>query len=93
MGFKKGDKNINRNGAPTKSDVLKLTDRLDKIMPIDTVLKKIGEQVEDGNMKAIELWMHYYFGKPKETLKLDGDLKVTGLKLIKASESRGDSQD
>ena len=87
MGFKKGDKNINRNGAPSKSDILGLAERLDRIIPIDQILVKISEEAKTGNLKALELWMHYYFGKPKETLKLDGSLKITALKLIKASES------
>lgn len=93
MAFKKGDKNINRKGAPTKADQLGLAERLDKIIPIDDVLEQIAGEINLGNMKAIELWMHYYFGKPKETVKLDTDLKVTSLTLVKASESRGDSQD
>ena len=93
MAFKKGDKNINRKGAPTKADQLGLAERLDKIMPIDSVLEKIAAEIESNNMKAIEVWMHYYFGKPKETVKLDTDLKVTSLTLVKASESSGTSQD
>jgi hypothetical protein len=87
MPFKKGDKNINRKGRKPRSEELGICERLDSVKPIGEVLNKLNEAIKKGNVRAIEIWLHYYFGKPKETLKLDGDIKIQALKLIKASDS------
>lgn len=88
-GFQKGHTwKGNTKGRPTKAEELGLSDKLDAIKPIAEVLQKLGEQIESGNQKALELWMNYYYGKPKQSMDLNTDFKIDAIKIVRASDSR-----
>lgn len=88
-GFQKGHTwKGNTKGRPTKADELGLSDKLDKIKPITEVLEILGQQIESGNQKALELWLNYYYGKPKQSMEIDTDFKIEALKIVRASDTR-----
>ena len=64
--FNKGTKG-NKGGRPSKSDELQLTEQLDKHIDRDMVIQKLRALVDEGDFKAIQLYMNYLYGKPKET--------------------------
>lgn len=58
-----------RNGAGRKNkvDELQLIEQLDKHIDRDMVIQKLRALVDEGDFKAIQLYMNYLYGKPKET--------------------------
>ena len=64
--FNKGTKG-NKGGRPSKSDELQLIEQLDKHIDRDMVIQKLRALVDEGDFKAIQLYMNYLYGKPKET--------------------------
>ena len=64
--FNKGTKG-NKGGRPSKSDELLLIEQLDKHIDRDVVIQKLRALVDQGDFKAIQLYMNYLYGKPKET--------------------------
>lgn len=55
-------------GRKSKSEEYKLIERLDNIISSDEAIGKLGDLVSKGHFKAIQLYMNYRFGKPKERL-------------------------
>ena len=72
--FNKGTKG-NKGGRPSKSDELQLIEQLDKHIDRDMVIQKLRALVDQGDFKAIQLYMNYLYGKPKETkeVKIDNE--------------------
>ena len=64
--FNKGTKG-NKGGRPSKSEELKLIEQLDKVIDREDVIQKLKVMIDDGNFKAVQLYMNYMYGKPKET--------------------------
>ena len=57
-------------GRKSKADELQLIEQLDKHIDRDMVIQKLRALVDDGDFKAIQLYMNYLYGKPKETKKV-----------------------
>lgn len=57
-----GNKNA---GRKSKAEEIKLIERLSPLA--DMAFQKLKEGVESGDFKFIQLFFHYYAGKPKET--------------------------
>jgi hypothetical protein len=59
-----------RQGAGRKSraDELKVAEKFRNILSDDDVVNKLAEKVNAGDMKAIELWLAYVIGKPKDKI-------------------------
>lgn len=76
-----------RNGAgrKPKADELKLVERLDNLIDNDIVLKKLGELVAKGDIRAIQLYFNYRYGRPKEKIDINSSqgLNVNFKDLIK----------
>lgn len=55
--------------------------QLDSIIERETAVKKLKELIEQGNIKAIQLYFNYLYGKPTETrtLKVEGELPIIEL--------------
>lgn len=68
--FNGGNKNA---GRKPKSEEMKLIESLDKHINRSDVILKLKEMIDDGDFKAIQLYMNYLYGKPKETK----DIKLT----------------
>lgn len=57
-------------GRKPKAQEIELIEALDKHINKDEVLRVLHKLVIDGDMKAINLYMNYRFGKPKETKEI-----------------------
>jgi hypothetical protein len=61
-GYRKGA------GRKPKAVELKAAEKLRAILDDETVIEKLAERVQAGDMKAIELWLAYIIGKPTDKL-------------------------
>ena len=68
--FNKGTKG-NKGGRPTKAAEQKLIERLDNIIDKDEAIGKLGELVRKGDMRAIQAYLSYRYGKPKESVDIN----------------------
>jgi len=54
-------------GRKSKSEELQLIERLSKHIDKDEAILKLKGLIDVGDFKAIQLYMAYMYGKPKET--------------------------
>ena len=67
-GAPKGNQNAKGHGRPSRSDEQQLIERLDKVINQDEVIAILMKLILKGDMRAIQLYMNYRHGKPKETV-------------------------
>ena len=62
-----------RQGAGRKPKAIeqKLIERLDAIIDKDEAISKLGELVAKGDMRAVQLYLNYRYGKPKESVDIN----------------------
>jgi len=85
------DKRANNGGArqgagrKTKQQENKLKKRLDEKINKDEALSKLGELVAKGDMRAVQLYLSYRYGKPKESVDINSSegLNINFRDLIK----------
>ncbi len=71
------DKRANNGGArkgagrKTKQQEQKLIERLDNLIDKDEAIGKLGELVKKGDMRAIQAYLSYRYGKPKESVDIN----------------------
>tara|TARA_B110000967_G_scaffold197415_1_gene229133 strand:+ start:608 stop:871 length:264 start_codon:yes stop_codon:yes gene_type:complete len=72
-------------GRPAKADEVKLIERLDSIIDKDEAVGKLGELVTKGDIRALQLYLSYRYGKPKESIDLNSSegLNINFRDLIK----------
>lgn len=58
-------------GRKSKSEEMKLIEQLDKHIDNDDVILMLKGMIEEGDFKALQLYMNYYFGKPTEHKTVD----------------------
>jgi len=69
------DKRKNNGGAregagrKPKADEIKLIEKLDKHIDSDMVFDKLEGLISQNNIKAIELYLSYRYGKPKQSIE------------------------
>ena len=61
-------------GRKPKTDELKLIERLTPIE--DEALKQLKKGVQSGDFRFLSLYMSYMYGKPKESVKIDGNIHI-----------------
>ena len=61
-------------GRKSKASEQKLIERLDRIIDEDEVLQVLKQLIKDGDLRAVQLYLNYRRGKPKDTM----DLNTTG---------------
>ena len=54
-------------GRKSKSEEMQLIEMLNKHIDKDKAIKVLKEQIDEGDFKALQLYMNYMYGKPKET--------------------------
>ena len=54
-------------GRKSKSEEMELVGMLNKHIDKDEAIKKLKLMNDEGDFKAIQLYMNYMYGKPKET--------------------------
>jgi carbamate kinase len=72
-------------GRKPKAEEQKLIERLDAIIDKDEAVGKLGELVAQGDMRAIQLYLSYRYGKPKESVDINSSegLNINFKDLIK----------
>ena len=72
-------------GRKPKAEEQKLIERLDAIIDKDEAVGKLGELVAKGDMRAIQLYLSYRYGKPKESVDINSSvgLNINFKALIK----------
>tara|TARA_R110002051_G_scaffold321858_2_gene410756 strand:- start:350 stop:631 length:282 start_codon:yes stop_codon:yes gene_type:complete len=84
----KGKSGGKREGAgrPSNGEVINIRKILDDNIDIDVVIQKLLERIESGDQRAIELFLKYRAGLPKQELDLnisgEQDINVTLKGLI-----------
>ena len=58
-------------GRKPKAQEQKLIERLDAIIDKDEALGKLGELVTKGDMRALQLYLGYWYGKPKDSVDIN----------------------
>ena len=62
------------SGRPTNGEVINIRKILDDNIDVDVVIQKLLERIESGDQRAIELFLKYRAGLPKQEI----DLNTTG---------------
>ena len=62
------------SGRPSKGEVINIRQILDDNIDVDVVIQKLLERIESGDQRAIELFLKYRAGLPKQEI----DLNTTG---------------
>lgn len=71
-------------GRKPKTEELQLVEALDKHIDQEEVYKTLQKLIKDGNIRAIQLYMNYRHGKPKENVTLSSDgFNINFKELIK----------
>ena len=72
-------------GRKPKAQEQKLIERLDSIIDKDEALSKLGELVAKSDIRALQLYLSYRYGKPKESIDLNSSegLNINFRDLIK----------
>ncbi len=58
--------NIPNSGRKSKAEEFQLIEKLDSVINPEEVISKWKELIDAGNLKAIEMYNHYRYGKPVE---------------------------
>ena len=58
-------------GRKPKAQEQKLIERLDNLIDKDEAIGKLGELVRKGDMRAIQAYLSYRYGKPKESVDIN----------------------
>ena len=75
----------NGSGRKPKADELKLVEKLDTLIDRDIVVKKLGELLAKGDIRALQLYFNYRYGRPKEKIDINSSegLNINFKDLIK----------
>jgi hypothetical protein len=66
------------SGRKSKAEELKVAEIFRNVLEDETVVTKLAERVEEGDIKAIELWLGYIYGKPKQATDItSGNKPIT----------------
>lgn len=58
-------------GRKSKADEIKLIEKLDKYIDSEKVFTILEGLIRDSNIKAIQIYMSYRYGKPRETVDMN----------------------
>ena len=74
-----------RQGRPTNGEVINIRQILDENIDVNVVIQKLLERIESGDQRAIELFLKYRAGLPKQEIDLnttatvDHNIRLRGL--------------
>lgn len=54
-------------GRKSKAEEMHLIESLNRHIDSDEAIIKLKEMIDEGDFKALQLYMNYMYGKPKET--------------------------
>jgi secreted Zn-dependent insulinase-like peptidase len=61
-------------GRKPKDEEKKLIERLDNIINYDEAILTLKQKIEEGDMRAIQIYFNYRFGKPKHTVQMSAEV-------------------
>lgn len=74
------------SGRPTKGEVINIRSIMDEHVDVNFVMEKLNERIDAGDQRAIELYLKYRAGQPKQEIDLNHsgatDVNVTLKNLI-----------
>jgi hypothetical protein len=74
------------SGRPTKGEVINIRSIMDEHVDVNFVMEKLNERIDAGDQRAIELYLKYRAGQPKQEIDLNHsgatDVNVTLKGLI-----------
>ena len=79
------------SGRKSKAHEQKLIEKLDNVIEEDEVLGTLKQLIIDGDLRAIQLYFNYRYGKPKNSVDLnttEEDLGVSFKELITAIKKK-----
>ena len=85
-------------GRPTKGELLKVREILDDNIEPDLVISKLRELIENGDYRAIDLYMKYRAGSPTQMIDVhtsgsqDINFKLNNLLTFKDQTTEDDTQ-
>ena len=59
------------SGRKSKAHEQKLIERLDRIIDEDEVLQALKQLIINGDLRAVQLYFNYRYGKPKNSVDLN----------------------
>jgi len=65
-------------GRPAKADEVKLIENMDAVLAPTEVWEKLAAKVMEKDTSAIKTWLEYRYGKPKQTIENDINVKTKG---------------
>ena len=73
------------SGRKPKADELNFVQKLDNVIDNEIALKKLGELIVKGDIRAIQIYFNYRYGKPKEKIDINSSsgLNISFKDLIK----------
>ena len=84
-----GGRRLN-SGRKPKADEMKLIENLNKYVDEEVVFKKLMELIEKGNLKAVQVYLNYKYGKPTEYKVTDMQISpledISPMILFKSTE-------
>jgi len=89
---KHGGKRIG-SGRKSKAQEQQLIEKLDNIINEEDVIKELGHLIAKGDLRAIQLYLNYRRGRPKETLDVNSSegFNIDFKELIGAVKSQDKS--
>jgi len=60
-------------GRKPKDEEGKLIERLDAVIDSDEAIEALKKRIGEGDIRAIQLYFNYRYGKPKESVTLSSD--------------------
>jgi hypothetical protein len=70
-------------GRKPKADELKVVESFRAVLSDDTVISKLAVLVEKGDIRAIEVWLSYVYGKPKQQTDITSNGETISINPIK----------
>ena len=74
-------------GRKPRSEEIKLIEQLDKHIDRDEVTLKLKELILKGDFKAIQLYMNYIYGKPKDSVDITTNGEMISVPVINFKKS------
>lgn len=68
-------------GRPKKDYKNNIIELFDISIKREDVVAKLGEKIKAGDMRAIQLYFNYLYGKPKETIEQTTELNINSLDI------------
>lgn len=77
-------------GRPSKAAEIALAEKMDLIAPVDSVLEKLWNVANAGDIQALKLWLSYRLGNPANKVDVTSNgatLPTLSVTVVESSES------